>query len=47
MYAKFGCKSFLRHLICEKQQQGYASITMIDNYDRPNVPTFIFPNNFF
>ena len=27
-------KSLLRHLICEKQQQGYAPITMIDDYDR-------------
>ena len=27
-------KPLLRHLICEKQQQGYAPITMIDDYGR-------------
>ena len=26
-------KSFLRHLICEKQQEGYAVITMVDDYN--------------
>ena len=26
-------KSFLRHLICEKQQEGYAVITKIDDYN--------------
>ena len=39
-------KSFLRDLICEKQQQGYAVMTMIDDYDTWNVPAFFFPNNF-
>ena len=39
-------KSLLRHLICEKQQQVYAVITMMDDYDRWNAPTFIFQNNF-